>query len=150
MSTTRPLQDFANLKSLTDYFDSNEKCSQYLAYQRWGTKPICPCCNQGSVYMLNGKHKRYKCAFCRTHFSVKAGTIFQGSKLSLQIWFQAIFLVCNTNKRVSSTHLQRTLGVSQKTAWLMIQKIKGALIRTSIQEDKPGIMGEHNSHETFN
>lgn len=67
---------------------------------------------------------RYKCACCGNKFTVKVGTIFENSKISLKKWFAAIFLLSTTKKGISSIQLSKELGITQKSAWYMIHRIR--------------------------
>lgn len=127
MCTTTKVKKFDNLLSLLSYFDSEQKCIDYLALQRWGDNISCVYCNNDKVYTLKGENKRYKCASCRKQFSVKSGTVFENSKISFKTWFAAIYLVTSHKKGISSLQLMRDLGVTQKTAWFMLQRIRFAL-----------------------
>lgn len=76
------------------------------------------------MYTLRGKTRGYKCGGCRRHFSVRIGTIFQDSRLPLRTWFLALYLACNSSKGISSVQLARQIGVTQKTAWHMLHRIR--------------------------
>lgn len=71
--------------------------------------------------------KTYKCSCCNRQFSVRVGTIFEDSKVSLQKWFSAIYLVTSHKKSISSMQLAKDIGVTQKTAWFMLHRIRKAL-----------------------
>lgn len=118
------LRDFDSFIELVDYFDSEEKCVQYLAELRWNGKPQCPYCEHEHVYELKGKYPRWKCAACREQFSVRVGTIFEDSHLPLRKWFFAIYLATAHKKGISSHQLARDLKITQKTAWFMLHRIR--------------------------
>ncbi|MBR4135049.1 MAG: IS1595 family transposase [Bacteroidales bacterium] len=113
---------YDSLKDLTDYFCNQRTCCEYLAMKRWGGKPRCPYCGCETVYRR--KDGRYACGDCSKSFSVLVGTIFQNTKLPLLTWFKAIYLVCNTRQGISSCQLSLLLGVTQKTAWYLLHKIR--------------------------
>jgi transposase-like protein len=127
MCKTKEISGFRSILELITYFDTEEKCADYLAYQRWGDNPVCPHCGHEKVYTLKGKNKRYKCASCRKQFSVRVGTIFEDSKIELKKWFTAIWLVTSHKKGISSLQLHRDINVTQKSAWFMLQRIRYAL-----------------------
>ncbi len=127
MITTTEGTGFRSILELVQYFNSEEKCAEYLAEKRWHGHPVCPKCGNGSVYTLKGKVKRYKCAGCREQFSVRVGTIFEDSKIGLQKWFLAIYLITAHKKGISSLQLSRDLHVTQKTAWFMLHRVRYAL-----------------------
>jgi len=68
----------------------------------------------------------WKCKDCREQFSVTVGTVFERSKIKLNVWLQAVFLLCSSKKGMSSHQLHRTLGVTYKTAWFMSHRIREA------------------------
>ena len=90
----KPVEEFNSLIELVDYFDSEDKCIDYLAAMRWDAEPVCPYCSHEGAYtiQLKNRPKRFKCASCRKQFSVRVGTIFEDSKISLRKWFIAIYL----------------------------------------------------------
>ena len=127
MENFRLIGDFRTILEFFDYFHSEEKCEWYLARMRWGGDSECPMCGHGKVYELKGKNKGYKCAGCRKRFSVRKGTIFEGSPLPLKKWFIAIYFHISGKKGISSMQLSREIGVTQKTAWFMLHRIRHAL-----------------------
>lgn len=127
MEQAKEIKGFKSILELINYFDTEAKCVEYLAFQRWGDNPTCPHCSHDKVYELKGKNKRFKCASCRKQFSVRVGTIFEDSKISLKKWFTAIWLVTSHKKGISSLQLHRDINVTQKTAWFMLQRIRYAL-----------------------
>ncbi len=104
-------------------FPNDETCEKFLELKRWNGKPTCnKCKNSDNNYYLKTR-KVYKCSACRKQFTVLQGTIFQGTKMGLRKWFYAIFLL-TTYPGYPSTRLARRIGVQQRTAWLMLQKIR--------------------------
>jgi len=124
--------EFHSLSDLVGYFESESKCRSYLAQIRWGNTITCIHCDHDSCYILKGQNQRYKCAKCRKQFSIKKGTQFEGSNISLQKWFMAIFLINSLKENCSSTFLGKNLGVTQKTAWYMLKRISNALFLNGI------------------
>lgn len=120
----KDLRDFDSLFQLLDYFTTEEKCEAHLAAIRWNGEPVCPYCESTKVNTLKGATARYKCYGCRKQFSVKVGTIFHDSKLSLRKWFVAIYLVTAHKKGISSHQLGRDLNITQKAAWHVLQRIR--------------------------
>jgi len=112
-------------------FQDADKAREYLELQVWPTGPVCPHC--GSVkapYTLKGKSNRpglYKCADCREPFTVTVGSIFERSKVPLNKWLLAVYLLCSSKKGMSSHQLHRMLGVTYKTAWFMTHRIREAM-----------------------
>lgn len=119
------LQKFTNLIQLFAYFKDEQVCREYLAQIRWNGTPTCPYkdCGHDKVFTYaNGKV--YKCAKCKKQFSVRVGTIFEDSKIPLQKWFAAIYLITSHKKGISSLQLHRDLGVTQKTAWFLLHRVR--------------------------
>lgn len=97
----------------------------------WANGPVCPHCGGSErIGKMAGKSTRagtYKCYQCRKPFTVKIGTIFEGSHVPLHIWLQAMYLIAGSKKGISSNQLHRTLGVTLKTAWFMSHRIREAM-----------------------
>jgi transposase-like protein len=97
----------------------------------WPEGPVCPHC--GGVERIGkmaGKATRiglYKCYQCRKQFTVKVGTVFEDSHVPMNLWLQAMYLLCSSKKGISSNQLSRTLGVTLKTAWFMGHRIREAM-----------------------
>lgn len=112
-------------------FHDEDKAREYLEALRWDNGVVCPHC--GSVdnhYKLIGKSHRkglYKCSDCREQFTVTVGTVFERSKIKLHVWLMAVHLVCAAKNGMSSMELHRLLGVTQKTAWFMVHRIREAM-----------------------
>lgn len=126
MKTTNDLkgpEDFDSLIEVLEYFDSEQKCVDYFQLKRWGDNPICPHCDHSKIYKFSDG-KRFKCAKCRKQFTVRVGTIFEGSNISFRKWFAAICLIVNHKKGISSYQLARDVRVTQRTAWFMLQRIR--------------------------
>src|SRR5690606_31051925 len=107
--------------------DTEQKCSRYLASIRWPNGPICQHC--GSTRKINFIETRnvFWCADCKKQFSIRVGTIFEQSRLPLVKWFAAIWLATAHKKGISSVQLHRDIGVTQKTAWYMLSRIREAM-----------------------
>ena len=103
----------------------------YLERVRWPDGPICPHCGVvGAHYSLAGESHRmglWKCKDCREQFTVTVGTVFERSKIALNVWLQAVYLLCSSKKGMSSHQLHRILGVTYKTAWFMTHRIREAM-----------------------
>lgn len=124
----KPLS-FKSLKQMLDTLRTEEECRVYLETLRWNGKPVCPHCGSMSErhYKLTqgGEFKGlYKCRDCKKRFTVRQGIMFEDSNLPLRTWFHAIYLVFISKKGISSCQLARELGVTQKTAWFMLQRIR--------------------------
>ena len=112
-------------------FHNEEAAYAYVEARIWLRGATCPKCGgRDRVSKMGGKSTRigtYKCYKCRKPFTVKVGTIFESSHVKMNIWLQAIFLMCASKKGISSNQLHRTLGVTLKTAWFMSHRIREAM-----------------------
>lgn len=112
-------------------FQDPEKAREYLEALRWPNGPVCPHCGlRDDHYKLEGKahrHGLWKCKGCREQFTVTVGTLFADSKVPLNKWLQACYLMASSKKGISSKQLERMLGVSYKTAWFMSHRIREAM-----------------------
>ena len=118
--------NFKNLTQLFDNFKEEETCRLYLEKQRWDGTPSCVHCGSVKVYRTN---RGFKCGEkeCAKKFSVTVGTIFENSKIPLRTWFAAMYLISSHKKGISSLQLHRDLGITQKTAWFILHRIREAL-----------------------
>ncbi len=117
---------FSNLLEVTAYFADQDVCKAYLEELRWNSKTICPHCGNDKIYTFS-KRFVYKCAKCRKPFSVTKGTIFENSPIPLQKWFASIYLLTSHKKGISSLQLSKDLGITQKSAWFVLQRIRFAM-----------------------
>lgn len=109
------------------YFSDREVCEQYMREIRWaGGKPICPACGSEEIGDIASRHTM-QCKACRKQFSDKVGTIFEDSPLGLDKWFVAVWSVANCKNGISSHELGRAIGVTQRTAWFMLHRIRKAM-----------------------
>lgn len=124
------------------HFQDEDKAREYLEALRWSNGVICPHCGcVGEHYRLTGiSHRKglLKCADCRKQFSVTVGTVFERSKIKLNVWLLAVHLVCAAKNGMSSMELHRILGVTQKTAWFMLGRIREAM-----KPECGGLMGSN-------
>ena len=108
-------------------YGTEEQCRAALLAWRWPKGFVCPRC--GGVRCCDIKTRRLiQCTACRHQVSLTAGTIFHATKLPLVVWFQAIYLVTQTKKGISSLELGRRLGVTQTTAWKVQQKLAQVML----------------------
>lgn len=141
----KDLKQFKTLFDLLTFFNDEQVCRDYLANIRWSGKPVCPYCKHNHVFKFtNGKV--FKCAECKKQFSVRVGTIFEDSKIPLQKWFAAIYLISSHKKGISSLQLHRDLGLTQKTAWFMLHRVRHGYGLKTTSEKLSGIV---EADETF-
>lgn len=127
--------DFKNLKELMTYFSDEGVCRAYMEKMRWEGNPVCPHCGAEKPYKLkDGKTWRCSSRTCRKDFSVLVGTIFENSKVKLSTWLAALYLLTGHKKGISSLQLGRDLGVTQKTAWFILHRIR--LIMGDSEQEK--------------
>ncbi len=118
-------------KTLADaivYFNNPDNALQYLAAKRWPNGVECPYCSAKEPMFLKSR-RIWKCRAtkCRKQFSVKVGTVLNESPIGLDKWMTTMWMVCNCRNGVSSCEIARDLGISQKTAWFMLHRIREAM-----------------------
>lgn len=119
------------LQAAIQFFSDEMNCINTVASLRWPDgKPTCPSCEKQEHYWL-ATQKRWKCKECWKQFSVKVNTIFEDSPLPLSKWLAALWLVANCKNGVSSYEVARDLGITQKSAWFMLHRIRLAMQRGS-------------------
>ncbi len=110
------------------YFANADNCREYLVARRWPNGVTCPQCGSASVYFDKGRNGwECKTRHPKRKFTLKTGTIFEDSALGLDKWLPCVWLIANAKNGVSSHEIARSLGVTQKTAWFMLQRIRLAL-----------------------
>jgi transposase-like protein len=139
------LKQFKTLKELCLTFSDNQVAIDHFRAIRWKNGEFCPHCGHDKVYALKRKNI-YRCAQCKTNFSIMVGTIFENSKLPLSVWFGAIWLLTNHPKGIASTTLARDLGITQKSAWFVLHRLRHAA-RT--QSFNAPLTGKVQVDETF-
>jgi transposase-like protein len=115
------------LQEAIAFFATPWKAHEFLVAMRWNGKVICPRCNSDKVGAFSGKRLVSNCKSCKKQFTVKVGTVFEDSPLSLCKWLPAVWMITNAKNGISSYELGRALGVTQKTAWHMNHRIRLAL-----------------------
>jgi len=133
-----------NLAGLTSKFSTNERCREMLRRLRWPLGVECPRCKMNASELETEKELFY-CNDCDYQFTVTAGTVFNDSHLPLTKWFMATLLLCEAKKGMSACQVQRTIGVSYKTAWYLCHRIRAAMAEV----DKPMLDGTVEMDETY-
>lgn len=128
------------------FFADKTNCREYLVARRWPKGVTCPTCGSEAVYFDNGRNGwECKTRHPKRKFTLKAGTIFEDSPLGLDKWLPAVWMIANMKNGVSSHELARSIGVTQKTAWFMLQRI-----RLAMQDESGGkLSGEIEVDETY-
>lgn len=117
-------KNYKNLVDLIKSFPDEASCVRHLESLRWPKGIVCPLCGSTrKIHKLTRGHI-YKCSDCEKTFSVRKGTIFEESRLPLQKWFAAFFLITSNRKGINSCQLAREVGVTQKTAWFMLGRLR--------------------------
>jgi transposase-like protein len=111
------------------YFSDEQVCIDAVAEMRWPDGPICPECATAEPYYIKTQ-KRWKCRECRIQFSVKKGSIFEDSALSLTKWMPVLWLLVNCKNGISSYEVAKAIGVTQKSAWFMLHRLRLVLKAT--------------------
>lgn len=150
------IQQFDSLFDLLKAFPDELSAIKHFEAIRWKDGAHCPHCGSLKVYHFSDG-KTHKCGDCRKRFSVKVGTIFEDSKVPLQKWFMAIWLITSHKKGIASTQLAKDISVTQKTAWFMLHRLRCAAQTKSfnrplngpVEADETFVGGkEKNKHET--
>ena len=150
------MKEYSSLIDLLEAFPTEAACVKHLEGVRWPMGVVCPhCTSTRKIYRVSRGHG-YKCGDCKKGFSVRKGTIFEESRLPLQKWFAAVWMVTANHKGISSHQLAREIGVTQKTAWFMLGRLRevvasindrGGPMDGAVTVDETCIVGkERNKH----
>ena len=122
------------LQQVIKHFSDEAVCINFFASLRWENGiAICQRCESNKTSFLSTRNV-WKCKDCKKQFSVKVGTIFEGSNITLDKWICAIWLISNCKNGVSSYELHRAIGVTQKTAWFMLHRIRFVMQNGSFEK----------------
>jgi transposase-like protein len=119
------------LQQVIRYFSDEQICIDTVAQMRWPDGPACPACGHKEHYYLK-RQRRWKCKECYKQFSVKLGTIFEDSPLPLDKWLCAMWLIANCKNGISSCEVAKDLGITQKSAWFMLHRIRKSMQNGSL------------------
>ncbi len=141
---------FSSFANMLEVLSSEDTCRQFLEKIRWDNKPVCPRCGSKGKEHYELKQKGTfqglrKCKDCRERFTVRVGTMFHGSPIPLRKWFIAIYIFTSHKKGISSLQLHRDLGVTQKTAWFMLNRIRNTFGYSPLEK----LTGTTQADETF-
>lgn len=132
-----------NARSIVDRIDTEADAYLLLEELRWEGRPVCPHCGSFRAWYIrpmNGESRKtrtgsmserrvWKCGDCRKQFSVLTGTIFHGSKIPVKTWLMVIFEMCASKNGVAAREVERKYGLTPKTAWFMLHRIREAMKR---------------------
>jgi transposase-like protein len=126
------------------YFSDQDVCVQFVAQLRWPDGPVCPTCG-GTEHSYLKTRRVWKCKNCKRQFSVKVGSIFEDSAIPLDKWLAAMWMIANSKNGVSSHEMARSLGITQKSGWFLLHRIRLAMQTGTFQK----LDGEIEVDETF-
>lgn len=118
--------EFSTLLSFISQFKDEASCATFFESIRFRNGEYCPHCAHAKINRFRDG-KRFRCAKCKKDFTIKTGTVFGESKVSIQKWFIAIYLLTTSPKGISSVQLAKQVGVTQKTAWFMDHRVRKAM-----------------------
>jgi transposase-like protein len=121
------------LQQAIKYFSDEQVCIDTIAKLRWPDGPACPKC-AGTAHYYLATQKRWKCKACKKQFSVKVGTIFEDSPITLDKWLAALWMLVNCKNGISSYEVGRDLGLTQKSAWFVLHRLRLALQAGSMEK----------------
>ena len=141
-----PAKQPKTILEAVQYFSDLDVATQHVAATRWPDGPVCPKCGvlDKNHYYLKSR-RVWKCRACKQQFSVKVGTIFEDSPIGLNKWLPAMWIIANAKNGVSSCEIHRAIGVTQKTAWFMLHRIRLAMQQGSIEK----LSGHVEADETY-
>ncbi len=116
---TLSIYDFMKL------FPNEDKAVEFIENQIWGGTPVCPYCKSKKTTKRDKRHG-HRCMECRKDFTIRKGTIFENSRLPLHKWLYSMYLVVTSRKGISSLQLSKEIGITQKSAWFVLQRIREA------------------------
>ena len=136
-----------NLLQAIKFFSDDLTCVKFVASRRWvDGQAVCPRCDStNNTFMESRKVWQCKNKECKKQFSVKVGTIFEDSPIGLDKWLTAMWLIVNAKNGISSYEIHRAIGVTQKSAWFMLHRIRLAMENGSIVK----LSGDVEVDETF-
>ena len=138
------------LQQAVIHFSDINNCLDYMAHKRWPDgRVVCPTCGRDDVSFL-AKQRKWQCKSAHTQrqFSAKVGTIFEDSPIPLEKWLVVVWMLCNCKNGVSSYEVAKAIGVTQKSAWFMLHRIRVGL-QTGSPEKMGGSGGPVEVDETF-
>lgn len=111
---------------LFEMFPDAEAARVYMEGKRWPDGAVCPACDEAKR-ITTRKGGFYRCNACKTDFTVRTATIFERSHIPLHKWLYAMYLLVTARKGISSLQLAKQIGVTQKSAWFMLQRLREAM-----------------------
>jgi transposase-like protein len=139
---TKEKVEILSVYEFINEYPTEQAARKYLENRRWPNGRICPHCGSfRTAVVKDEKPMPYRCQDCRGHFSIRTGTILAESKLPLQKWLFAIYLMTTARKGISSVQLSKELGITQKTAWFLEHRIRDSYDNSN----SGGLLGNNGS-----
>ena len=139
---------YNNVLGLLKAFPDEAQCALHLEFLRWPDGITCPLCGSSrKIHRYTSRAGIYKCGDCKKQFSIRKDTIYEESRLPLQKWFVAAFLMTTSRKGISSCQLAREIGTTQKTAWFVLGRLRKAAEQASA--DAGTLPGPVEADETY-
>ena len=135
-------------------FPNERSARLYLEKKRWHGKPICPYCGSKERIQTRKQEGYFRCLSCKKDFTVRTGTIFERSHVSLDKWLYTMYLLVTDRKGISSLVLSKLLGITQKSAWFVEHRLREAcmsdmLLKGVVEADETYFRGkESNKHKS--
>lgn len=139
MSKHAARAEFKSLFDLVRAIPDEQAAIDHFTAIRWRDGAFCPLCGSTRVYHFSDR-RTHKCGDCRKRFSIKVGTIFQDTKIPLQKWLMAVWMLTSHKKGIASTTLARDIDVTQKTAWFMLHRLRHAALTESFNAPLDGVV----------
>jgi hypothetical protein len=145
-------KDFKSILDLIKVFPNEQACIDHLEFLRWNSNVISPFDAISKVYKCKGN--KYRCKNTGKYFNVKTDTLFDNTKIELQKWFLAIWIVTSHKKGISSLQLGRDLNITQKSAWFMLQRIRNCFgivnndgLDNEVEADETYVVGKNKNRQ---
>lgn len=129
-------------------FPTDDAAREHLERLRWPNGPACPKCGSAEVYRLTRKAEStrgcraglLKCKYCRKQFTVTVGTVMEDSHIPLRKWVIAMYMLCCSKKGISAHQIHRMLGLSYKSAWFLMHRVRFAMTEPAMREKLYGVI----------
>lgn len=133
----RKPQQLKTLQDAVVFFSDPDNALDYMALKRWPNGVSCPTCGRNDVVFLKNQRKwQCKSIHPKRQFSAKIGTVMEDSAIPLEKWLPVMWMLSNCRNGVSSCEIARTIGVTQKSAWFMLHRIRLAMQNGSLIENE--------------
>jgi transposase-like protein len=126
------------------HFSDADNCLNFMVSLRWPDGIVCPRCKSDQANFIRTR-RLWICKACKKNFTVKVGTIMEDSPIGLDKWLTAIWMIANDKNGTSSYEIHRRLGITQKSAWFMLHRIRLAMQNGSLEK----LSGPIEADETF-